>query len=57
MSRKKPPEFDAQTYAKTFEEEAMARLVENLRNSQDDLAQNDAAYKIWQIANGYETVH
>lgn len=57
MARPKKPEFDAQEFAKRHEEEAMARLVENMRSAQDEQAQNDAAYKLWAIANSYETVH
>jgi hypothetical protein len=57
MARPKKPEFDAQEFAKRHEQEAMARLVENMRSAQDEQAQNDAAYKLWAIANSYETVH
>lgn len=57
MPPRKKPEFDAQAFAKKHEEEALSRLVENMRTSNDDIAQNDAAYKLWAIANGYDTVH
>jgi hypothetical protein len=53
----KPKPFDAQECAREYEAEALNVLVENMRSSQDDIARNDAAYKLWQIANGYETVH
>ena len=52
----KPPrkaEFDAQTFAKELEQDAMNVLRDNLRNPDDPLAQNDAAFKLWEIANGY----
>lgn len=58
MSRKKVEVFDAQAVAIAMEEEAMRTLIDNMRNSDGDhIAQNDAAFKIWQIANGYEVLH
>ena len=57
MSRKKPEVFDAQAVAIAMEEEAMQTLIDNMRGASDELAQNDAAFKLWQIANGYEVLH
>lgn len=57
MSRKKVEVYDAQQVAQALEAEAMETLKDIMRTSEDDLARNDAAYKIWQIANGYEVVH
>ena len=54
---KKPQVFDAQAVAQALEEEAIETLRDNMRTSEDDLARNDAAYKLWQIANGYEVLH
>lgn len=56
-AKKKAPEFDARAFAKGEEESAMLKLRENMQSAQDELAQNDAAYKIWLIANGYNTLH
>lgn len=53
----KPPVFDAQAVAQALEEEALEVLRDNMRTSEDDLARNDAAYKLWQIANGYMELH
>ena len=55
MSRKKPEAFDAQTFAKTYEEEAMKILAENLHH-EDGMVQNDAAHRMVQIANEWVTV-
>ena len=57
MSRKKVEVFDAQAVAIALEEEAIGVLIDNMRTSDDDLARNDAAFKLWQIANGYEVLH
>lgn len=57
MAKRKPEVFDAQKVAQALEAEAMETLKDIMRTSEDDLARNDAAYKIWQIANGYEVVH
>lgn len=52
---KKAKPFDAQAFAKTYEEEAMRILQANLRH-EDGMVQNDAAHKIVQIANEWVTV-
>ena len=57
MSRKKVEVFDAQAVAVAMEEEAMQTLIDNMRGASDEMAQNDAAFKLWQIANGYEVLH
>ena len=58
MMAKKPQVFDAQQMAQALEAEALQTLQDNMRNSDGDhVAQNDAAYKIWQIANGYVELH
>lgn len=57
MSRKKVEVFDAQQVAQALEAEALEVLRDNMRTSEDDLARNDAAFKLWQIANGYEVLH
>lgn len=56
-TRKKPEVFDAQAVAQALEAEALETLKDNMRTSDDDLARNDAAYKLWQIANGYVELH
>lgn len=55
--KSKPREFDAQSVAQALEEEALKTLKDNMRTSEDDMARNDAAFKLWQIANGYEVLH
>lgn len=55
MARKKAEVFDAQAVAVALEEEAMGVLIDNMRTSDDDLARNDAAYKLWQIANAHRS--
>lgn len=57
MSRKKPEVFDARQVAQALEAEALETLKDNMRTSEDDLARNDAAFKLWQIANGYVELH
>ena len=56
-TRKKsvPPPFDAQSFAKTYEEEAMRILSDNLHH-EDGMVQNDAAHRMVQIANEWVTV-
>lgn len=51
MAKKKPEVFDAQAVAIALEEEAIGVLIDNMRTAQDECAQNDAAFKLWQIAN------
>lgn len=57
MAKKKPEVFDAQAVAIALEEEAIKVLIDNMRGSEGDhVAQNDAAYKLWQIANSQKQV-
>lgn len=52
MSRKKQHVvFDSHAVAIALEEEAIGVLIDNMRTAQDECAQNDAAYKLWVIAN------
>ena len=56
MARKKVEVFDAQAVAIALEAEAMDTLIDNMRGSDGDhVAQNDAAYKLWQIANAHRS--
>lgn len=54
--KKQPEVFDAQAVARALEEQALETLKDNLM-SEDPIAQNDAAFKLWQIANGYVELH
>lgn len=56
MAKKKPEVFDAKLVAVAMEQEAIELLISHMRTSEDDLARNDAAYKLWQIANSQKQV-
>lgn len=56
MGKKKPATFDSLAVAVALEEEVMQTLIDHMRTSDDDLARNDAAYKLWQIANHQKQV-
>lgn len=56
MAKKKPEVFDAQAVAIALEQEAIDTLIDNMRTAGDECAQNDAAYKLWQIANSQKQV-
>lgn len=51
---KKVEVFDAQAVAIALEEEAIGVLIDNMRTAGDECAQNDAAYKLWLIANTHK---
>lgn len=51
MAKKKVEVFDAQAVAIALEQEAIDTLIDNMRTAGDECAQNDAAYKLWVIAN------
>ena len=56
MAKKKAEPFDAQAVAIALEAEALDTLIDHMRTSDDDLARNDAAFKLWQIANNQRQV-